>query len=111
MKISIKILFSIFFAIAIGVHIYNVIVGDSEPFWWHCIYFATYGFCWLMIFSKDKNRSWIYLLMSLFPFITHAYYGYLHAQKLDTEFWVCLLVCVLLPLGFIWLKKEKIAIL
>lgn len=106
MNASIKILFSIFFAIAIGVHIHELTVSDAEPLWWHSIYFLTYGVCWWMLFSKNKKRSSIYLLMAFFPFVTHIYYGYLHIKQLDVSFWVCVIVCVLLPLGFIWLRKE-----
>lgn len=108
MKLLINTLLSIFFAIAIGVHVYYVYEGDSEPFWWHCIYFITYGVCWWMLFSKSQQRNLIYLLMSIFPFVTHVYYAYQHASQLDSEFWICLLVCIILPLGFIWLKKEKV---
>lgn len=108
MKRIIQILFSIFFAISIGVHIYYVLHHDNKPFWWHSIYYITYGVCWWMIFSTNKNRSIIYLLMAIFPFATHAYYGYLHIQTLDATFWVCVIVCVLLPMGFIWIKNGKI---
>jgi hypothetical protein len=66
MKLLINTLLSIFFAIAIGVHVYYVYEGDSEPFWWHCIYFITYGVCWWMLFSKSQQRNLIYLLMSIF---------------------------------------------
>lgn len=107
MKVFIKILFSIFFAIAIGVHIYYSIVSDSKPFWWHCVYFITYGICWFMIFSKNKYRSFIYFLISLFPFISHAYYGYKHIPAFDSMFWICVLVCVMLPLGFGWLRYSE----
>ena len=106
MKPIFKILLSIFFAVAIGVHIYEIATSNDEPLWMHSIYFITYGVCWWMIFSKNKNRSSIYLLMAIFPFITHVYYGYQHINQLDINFWVCIIVCVLLPFGFIWLRKE-----
>jgi hypothetical protein len=106
MKRIIQIMFSIFFAIAIGVHLHEISTSNAEPLWWHCIYFLTYGVCWWMIFSKNKNSSSIYLWMAIFPFVTHIYYGYQHLQSLDSSFWVCVIVCVLLPLGFIWLRKE-----
>lgn len=105
MKTLVKILFSIFFAIAIGVHVYYVIEPDTKPFWWHCIYFITYGTCWLMIFSKNKYRSLIYAVMSLFPFVSHLYYGYKRIPAFDSMFWICVLVCVMLPLGFFFIKK------
>ena len=57
MKKVIQILLSIFFAIAIGTHIYNVIEKDGQPFWWHCIYYATYGICWFMLFFKNKMNK------------------------------------------------------
>jgi hypothetical protein len=105
MKLTVNILFSVFFAIAIGVHVYELKVSNTQPFWWHCIYFLTYGVCWWMIFSKNIYRDKIYAFTALFPFITHIYYGYQHMHALDKEFWICLLVCVLLPLGFFWIKK------
>lgn len=108
MKLLLRILFSIFFAIAIGVHIYYVIESDSKPFWWHCIYFITYATCWMMIFYKNKKRELIYFFMALFPFFTHAYYAYIRIPNLDIEFWICVLVCVILPLGFWWLKKDAV---
>ena len=107
MKLLAKIIFSIFFAIAIGTHIYYVFESDTKPFWWHCIYYITYGTCWWMIFSKNKYNSLIYAVMALFPFVTHLYYAYLHFSKLDAEFWICVLVCIILPLGFLWIVKEK----
>lgn len=107
MKNIIQFLFSVFFAIAIGVHIYNIYENDHQPLWWHGIYFITYGVCWLMIFSKNKNSSLIYGLMALFPFFTHVYYAYQHAAKLDSEFWICISVCVILPFGFFYLENKK----
>lgn len=108
MKLFLQFIFSLFFSIAIGIHIYYVIHPDHKPLWWHAIYFATYGICWAMMFSKNKKRSAIYLLMSIFPFVTHLYYGMQHVKKLDGIFWVCVLVCVLLPAGFFLMKKEII---
>ncbi len=109
MKIFIKILFSIFFAIAIGVHIYYVIERDSQPIWLHCIYYVTYGTCWWMLFSKNKYNYLIYAAMAVFPFATHLYYGYKHIPAFDAMFWICVLVCLLLPAGFIFVKKEATA--
>src|SRR4051812_46410148 len=107
MKWLIKSLFSLFFAISIGVHIYYVIESDHKPLWWHMLYFISYGVCWRMLFSKIKKRSLVYAAMALFPFISHLYYGYNHRISLDGIFWVCLLVCVILPLGFGWIKYEE----
>ena len=107
MKIMMRILFSVFFAIAIGVHIYYIFESDKQPLWWHMIYFVTYGVCWWMIFSKNKNRTLIYAVMSLFPFFTHVYYAVQHSRNFDADFWVCLLVCVILPMGFLWMRYES----
>ena len=108
MKLLIQILFSIFFIIAIGDHVYELFKNDFNCIWWHLIYFITYGVCWWTFFSDVKSRSLIYLVMAAFPFTTHLYYGIQHALLLDRIFWVCLLVCILLPAGFIFLKKEII---
>jgi hypothetical protein len=105
MKLILKILLSVFFAIAIGVHIYYVIKPDTQPFWWHLLYYITYGGCWWMLFSKNKYRPAIYVTMALFPFATHVYYGYQHLRQLDTELWVCILTCIMLLLGFFWITK------
>ena len=106
MKTLINVLFSIFFIIAIGVHIYNVAIQpDGNPFWWHGIYFITYGICWWMVFSRINYRSLLYASMAIFPFITHFYYGYKHLVLLDSTFWICFIVCILLPLGFFWVKN------
>ncbi len=107
MKLIIRILLSVFFAIAIGVHIYYVLEPDTQPFWWHCIYYITYGTCWWMILSKNKYRILIYSVMMVFPFITHLYYAYKHIPAFDSMFWICLLVCIMLPLGFFSLKGFK----
>ena len=107
MKQLIAILFSLFFSIAIGVHIYFVINKDHQPFWWHGLYYITYGVCWWMLFSKNKHRAKIYLLFALFPFITHLYYGYLHFATLDAMFWICILVCFILPLGYVWISYNE----
>jgi len=107
MKDIIKILFSIFFAIAIGVHIYYLYIGSTEPLWKHALYFLTYGTCWYMIYSSNPNSSWIYLLMALFPFAEHAYLGYLLLEELNPEFWVCLVVCFFMIAGFVWLRLMK----
>ena len=106
MEKIVKIALSIFFAIAIGLHIKYVIDGDNQPFWWHGLYFITYGTCWGMIFSKNSLRSWIFGGMALFPFSTHVIYGYRHFAALDGMFWVCVLVCVLLAFGFFWLRNQ-----
>jgi hypothetical protein len=108
MKLLVRILFSIFFAIAIGVHVYYVIHRDHEPLWWHAIYFITYGVCWWMIFSDHTHKARVYALMASFPFVTHIYYGMQHASAMDGSFWVCVLVCVLLPLGLLLIIKEII---
>ena len=108
MKVITKVLFALFFIIAIGVHIKSVIEGDDKPFWWHGLYFITYGTCWWMLFSENKLRAWIFAFMAIFPFSTHAYYGYLHFSKLDMQFWICVLVCATLILGFWKIRNEKI---
>ena len=104
MKIAINILFSIFFAVAIWVHIKNVMNGDDKPIWWHVLYFITYGVCWAMIFSKHKSSLLIYGLMAVFPFFTHLYYGFQHFAALDKMFWTCVLVCGFLIWGFKTIK-------
>lgn len=45
--------------------------------------------------------------MAIFPFVTHVYYTIKHAPFLDTEFYIYLLVCIILPLGIIWIKNDK----
>lgn len=107
MERTINILLSIFFAIAIGFHVIAVIQNDGEPFWWHAIYFITYGTAWRMLFSKIYYRKLIYLLMIIFPFSTHLYYGYKHLSALDFMFWICLIVCLILPLGGVWIYRKQ----
>ena len=107
MKLLINTLLSVFFAIAISVHVYYVIESDGKPFWWHCIYYITYGTCWWMLFSKNKYRSLIYTGMAVFPFISHVYYGYKHIPAFDSMFWICVLVCLMLCLGFFWIKYQR----
>jgi hypothetical protein len=97
--------YSIFFIIAIGVHIYEPIIGSAKPIWWHLLYIMTYGICWGMLFSKNSKRQAIFGVMGLFPFSTHLYYGYQHLSLLDSLFFVCVLVCLLLVLGFVFIKK------
>ena len=108
MKGIVKIVLSVFFAIAIGIHIKDVIDGGDRPFWWHGLYFVSYGVCWWMVFSENKWRAWVFGSMALFPFSTHLYYGYRHFGALDLMFWVCVLVCVLLIFGFFWLRNETL---
>lgn len=105
MKLFANVSLSIFFAIAIGVHANSVMKGDNQPFWWHGLYFITYGGCWWMLFAKKTNRIKLYAAMALFPFISHVYYAYRHFTRLDAIFWICVLTCVMLLLGFLWIKK------
>jgi hypothetical protein len=100
--------YSIFFIIAIGVHIYEPIIGSAKSIWWHVLYIITYSTCWGMLFSKNANRQAIFGVAGLFPFSTHFYYGYQHLSALDSMFWVCVLVCALLVLGFIFIEKHNI---
>lgn len=101
-----KILFSIFFAISIGVHIYDIFKEESPQYLLHFLYFICYGVCWKMIFSSNKHKHLVYLVMAIFPFATHFYIGFQHILKRDFEFWICLVVCVLLPVGFFVMKND-----
>jgi hypothetical protein len=58
-----------------------------------------------MLFSKNSKRQEIFGVVALFPFSTHFCYGYQHMSALDGLFWVCVLVCLLLGLGFVFIKK------
>jgi hypothetical protein len=107
MKNIINTLFSIFFTIAIGMHIKYLIDGDESSVWWHISYFITYGTCWAIIFSKYKWSYLLFAVMAFFPFSTHIYYGYQHFYALDSMFWVCILVCLLLILGVFWVKNNQ----
>jgi len=106
MKIA-KILFSIFFAVAIAVHIKDVIDGNGKDLLWHCYYFVTYGICWAMIFSKNKWSYLIFSVSAIFPLITHIYYGYQHFPLLDLLFWICVIVFFTLTFGVLWLKRKN----
>lgn len=113
MKLLARLLFSLFFVIAIGVHVYYVLYPDHKPLWWHALYFLTYASCWRMLFSEHRHSVLIYTLMALFPFITHLYYGWQHSAHPDGVFWVCMAVCIFLPAGAVWLmivQKEKKAV-
>lgn len=109
MRTILKALLSIFSFIAIAVHVYYLYIETDKQLLWHTLYFITYGVCWWLLFSKIKNSLLIYVIMMLFPFITHFYYGYQHLIKSEINgmFWVCLLVCIFLPVG-IWVVKENI---
>lgn len=109
MKTVIQILLSIFFAIAIGTHIFDIINKDGQPLWWHGIYFVTYGICWWLLFVNKKITLPIYFLSAIFPFATHALYAYRHIANQDqhyTEIGICILTCVMLTLGFFWKKNQ-----
>ena len=107
MKI-VNILFSIFFAIAIGFHIKEVIDTNGKELLWHSYYFVTYGICWAMIFSKSKWNYLIFGLSAIFPLVTHIYYGYQHFPFFDKMFWICVVVCFTLIFGVYWLWKKPI---
>jgi hypothetical protein len=100
MKIFFKILLSVFFLIAIGFHIPPIINFFPEKIILHLAYIFTYSICWGMLFSKNKNRSILYVLAAIFPFVMHVYYGYLALPKLNQSFWICLLVVIMLPIGY-----------
>lgn len=102
----IKGLFSIFFAICIAVHVYGLLVETEPKYGLQILYIITYSLCWKMFFSNYKFKHVLYGLMATFPFFAHFYYGYLHFSKLDFEFWICLIVCTFLPIGFFILKKK-----
>lgn len=62
-----------------------------------------------MIFSSNKHKHLVYLVMAIFPFATHFYIGFQHILKLDFEFWICLVVCVFASWIFVMKKSNKIA--
>lgn len=105
MKALIQILFSIFFIIAIASHVYFVIVDDGQPFWWHAIYYITYGGCWWMLQMHNKKALAMYIVLAIFPFVTHANIMFQHYPKLDFLFWIGFIVCIMLIFGVIWIKK------
>ncbi len=108
MKKFIRIFFTLFFIIAIGTHIYLIIYPDGQSIAWHCLYFITYGICGRMLFSNNTNAAIIYLIAALFPFATHAYGGYQHLIHKDGNYpmiIVCIVVCLLLLAGFLWIRK------
>lgn len=100
MKQKETIFFSLFFTVAISVHIYYLISEVEKQYLWHLLYFITYGTCWWMLFLKSKLSVWVYGLMACFPFFTHAYFSYKHLHTLDAMFWICILVCIVLSVGF-----------
>ena len=102
-----KYLFSLFFIIAIAVHVYYVIESDGKPLWWHVLYYITYGVCWWAIFTRNKNRLILYCAMALFPFATHFYYAFRHLHPPDVMLAVCILVCVMLVSGFWFIRFDE----
>lgn len=101
-----KLFFSLFFAICFIVHIHEIIIGTPKEWLWHFLYFITYGICWAMFFVKWKNRHLLYGLMALFPFFTHVFYAYRDRNQFNVPFFVCILVCVILPFGY-WSLRQK----
>jgi hypothetical protein len=97
--------FSIFYIIAVGLHIYEPIVGSATPLAWHLLYIITYGACWGLLFSKYPNRQAFFGIAALFPFFAHLYIGYQQLPKLDSTFWICALVCIVSILGYSVIKK------
>lgn len=107
MKLILSIIFSIFFVLAIGVHFYFLYEETDKRIIYHTIYIVTYLACWWAIYSKNKHRASIYLIMMLFPFIAHFYYAVKHIldTKIDVMFWVCIVVVIILPLGLLFIQK------
>lgn len=95
-----KVLLSIFFLIAIGFHLPPMVNDYMEKPTTHSVYILTYGICWAMLFSNHKYRSQVYFIAAIFPFIMHVYYGYLALPNLNQSFWICLLVVIMLPIGY-----------
>lgn len=108
MKIIINLLFTIFFAIAIYVHIHSLQVGDDKPVWTHILYIITYGVCWWMLFSGNSSRAIIYAISAIFPFVMHLILGFQHFSAMDELFKTCVLVCIMMPAGYLFIQwKEK----
>ena len=98
--------FILFFVIAIAVHIYLPIIGDGNPLWWHAIYWITYGCClWCYLFSFSKKKL-LFTTAAIFPFVTHLYTAIQRIAELDTMFWICVVVCVLLIVAYFFIDNE-----
>ncbi|HQD13719.1 MAG TPA: hypothetical protein PLW43_12285 [Chitinophagales bacterium] len=100
MKTGHRIFFSIFYLLAIGVHIYFLGVETDKKWLWHGAYLLTYGLSWWTYFTRLPQRAIIFVAASLFPFFSHVVIGYQHIPALDFMFWVCLLVCIIIPYGY-----------
>lgn len=107
MEILLRILLSLFFAAGIGFHVYAYFIESPIRIFYHAVYILTYSVCWAMIYSKSKNRSIIYLISAIYPFLAHVYYGYNELPDFNTGFFICLTVTVFIPLGWLVIRREE----
>lgn len=94
-----KVPVSIFFAIAVAVHIIGLIKPyTTEPAWSHWLHIVSYSLCLLSIWQKGKFFLFINLFASIYPFLYHANCFYKSVTK-GTFSIICLLVIIMMPYG------------
>jgi hypothetical protein len=107
MKKVVQLFFFLFFLVSVGVHIYFLYAETDKKILYHAAYLITYGCCWWAFFTQHGKRLQIYFLMMLFPLLAHLFYAGKHIAEsnYDAMFWVCIAVSVILPAGYIYLRK------
>lgn len=106
--IKMKVVVSIFFAIAVAVHVVGLIQPyTTEPTWSHWLHIVCYWLCLLSIWQKGKLFLLIHSVASIYPFFYHANCFYESVAK-GTFSIICLLVMMMMPLS-IYLTYKTIS--
>jgi hypothetical protein len=111
MNTFLKVLFALFLAICIGVHVYGLVTrfsGESNAS--HVTHLVSYSLCLFVLLANRNTRFKIYLIGALYPFFYHANCAWNTFQTHHTLNGICLLVVVLLPLiGWFIAKQNRSA--
>jgi hypothetical protein len=103
-----QILFAIFLLICIGVHIYGLyghMTHESTAS--HFIHIVSYCLCLLAFLVALPGRPFVYSMAAVYPFMFHAHCAWLSLINEGRLNGICILVVAMLPLGAIWVFKQK----
>ena len=108
-----KIVFALFFVISAGVHVYGLFTHfNNESNISHTAHVAGYLLC-AMAIAIGISKKWFSVYLWLVYLVGAAYPFYYHATCFISQVlllkhtinYICLAVIVVIPLGFLLLKK------
>jgi len=104
-------IFALFFFICIGVHVYGLLIPfSSETILSHLVHILSYGLClWAVVggqltLSHPNAKVFIYGLGSIYPLFIHVPCTFSAFANGGVN-WVCLLVIIFIPAGFLAVRR------